>query len=321
MKYLSIIRSAVALALSLAAAGAAAQAWPSRDITLIVPYAPGGTTDPIARQYAAQLEKELKVKVNVENKPGGSATIGTGAVVRAKPDGYTIGLSSNSVLAYQPIVNKSLAWQTADDYQSIVKLVDVPALIVVKADAPWKTFDEFMADARRQPGKIRISVSGIRTSPDLAVQQLNKVANVKIATIPLTGGGGEAMLAVLGGRVEATAGYTPTVRGHVEAGTARVLAVFKKGKYEPFPQAASVPDSGYDVTLPVSYGIIAPKGVAKEVVDKLVAASTKVAKSEEFRSFSEKNGMVLDVRGPQEMGAEMTQYARIYGDLLKFLGN
>lgn len=315
------LRAALAACAVALAFGAAAQGYPSRDITLIVPYAPGGTTDPIARQYAALLEKELKVNVNVENRPGGSATIGTGAVVRAKPDGYTIGLGSNSVLAYQPIVNKSLAWHAADDYQSIAKLVDVPALIVVKADAPWKTFEDFMADARKNPGKLRVSVSGVRTSPDLAVQQLNKTANVKIATIPLTGGGGEAMVAVLGGRVEATAGYTPTVRGHVQAGTARVLGVFKKGRYDAFPEAASIPDAGYDVTLPVSYGIIAPKGMPKEVVDKLVAASMKVGRSEEFRKFSDHNGLVLDVRGPQDMAAEMGQYGKVYGDLLKFLGN
>jgi tripartite-type tricarboxylate transporter receptor subunit TctC len=321
MTFSGILRTALAACAAALVFGASAQDFPARDITLIVPYGPGGTTDPIARQFATLLEKELKVKVNVENRPGGSATIGTGAVVRAKPDGYTIGLGSNSVLAYQPIVNKGLAWHGPDDYQSIAKLVDVPALIVVKADAPWKTFEDFMADARRNPGKVRISVSGVRTSPDLAVQQLNKVANVKIATIPLTGGGGEAMVAVLGGRVEATAGYTPTVRGHVQAGTARVLAVFKKGKYDAFPEATSIPDAGYDVTLPVSYGIIAPKGLPKDVADKLVAASLKVGRSEEFRKFSDQNGLVLDVRGPQDMASEMTQYGKVYGDLLKFLGN
>lgn len=319
MRFAKMLRALAALAAASLSFVASGQSYPSRDISFIVPYAPGGTTDPIARQFAAQLEKELKGNINVENKPGGSATIGTGAVIRAKPDGYTLGLGSNSVLAYQPIVNQGLAWKTADDYQPIVKLADVPALIVVKADAPWKTFEEFMADVRKNPGKIRVSVSGIRTAPDLAIQQLNKVAQVKIATIPFTGGGGEALLAVLGGRVEATAGYAPTVRGHVQAGTARVLAVFKKGKYESFPGAASVVDSGYDVTLPVSYGVIAPKGMPKDVQDKIVHASLKVVNSNEFIAFAQANGMLVDPKGPEEMRAEMHQYGKTFADLIKFM--
>jgi len=239
--------------------------------------------------------------------------------VRAKPDGYTIGLASNSVLAYQPLVSAGLAWKGADDYQSIVKLADVPALIVVKADAPWKTFEEFMADVRKRPGKVRVSVSGIRTAPDLAIQQLNKVANVKIATIPFTGGGGEAMIAVLGGRVEATAGYAPTVLGHVQAGTARVLAVFMKGRYAPFPDAASVVDSGYDVTLPVSYGVIAPKGMPPEVRERLVAASMNAARSPVLQKFADDNGMLVDPKGPEAMQAEMARYGETFAELIRYM--
>jgi tripartite-type tricarboxylate transporter receptor subunit TctC len=103
----------------------------TRDITFYVPYAPGGSTDPISRKYAELLEKQLKVKVIVENKPGASATIGTGAVIRAAPDGYTIGLGSTSSLAYQPLEMKGLAWKSANDYQSIAKLSDLPAILEV----------------------------------------------------------------------------------------------------------------------------------------------------------------------------------------------
>ena len=109
----------------------AADEWPTRDITFYVPYAPGGSTDPISRKYAELLEKQLEVKVIVENKPGASATIGTGAVIRAAPDGYTIGLGSTSSLAYQPLEMKGLAWKSANDYQSIAKLSDLPAILEV----------------------------------------------------------------------------------------------------------------------------------------------------------------------------------------------
>lgn len=317
-----IKHSARVLALSLSVLSATvtfAQTYPSRDITFIVPYAPGGSTDPISRQFSSQLAKELNATVNVENKPGGSATIGTGQVIRAKPDGYTIGLSSNSVLAYQPLVNKSLTWKSPEDYQSIVSLVDLPAIITVKADSPYKTLEEFLDAARKNPGKIRVAVSGYRTAPDLVIQELNKVAKVRLATVPFTGGGGEALVALLGGRVEATSGYAPTVRAHVEAGTVRVLASFSKEKYAQFPNAESVVQAGYNVTLPADYGVVAPKGIPKDTLDKLVAASLKVANSKEFAEFANKMGLILDVRGPKEMDQEMIEYKKTFSDLIDFM--
>lgn len=315
---LSVRAAALTLAL-LSTSPLLAQTYPNRDITFIVPYNPGGSTDPISRQFSAQLAKELNATVNVENKPGGSATIGIGQVIRAKPDGYTIGLSSNSVLAYQPLVNKALTWKSPDDYQSIVSLVDIPAIITVKADSPFKTLEDLIDAARKNPGKVRIAVSGYRTAPDLVIQELNKVAKVRIATVPFTGGGGEALVALLGGRVEATSGYAPTVRSHVDAGTVRVLASFSKERYAQFPQAESVVQAGYNVTLPADYGVVAPKGIPKDTLDKLVAASLRVANSKEFAEFAVKMGLILDVRGPKEMDQEMIDYKKTFADLIEFM--
>lgn len=301
------------------AAPAFAQSYPNRDITFIVPYAPGGSTDPISRQFAGQLAKELNVTVNVENKPGGSATIGTGQVIRSKPDGYTIGLTSNSVLAYQPLVNKTLTWKSPQDYQSIVSLVDLPAIVTVKADSPYKTFEDLLNAARKNPGKVRVAVSGYRTAPDLVIQELNKVAKIRLATVPFTGGGAEALVALLGGRVEAVSGYAPTVRAHVAAGTVRVLASFSKEKYAIFPDAESVVQAGYNVTLPADYSIVGPKGMPKEVLDKLLPAALKVANSKEFAEFASKMGLVLDVRDAKGMDQEMIDYKKTFSDLIEFM--
>src|SRR4029079_9783408 len=132
-------------------ASRAADDWPARDIPFYVPYAPGGSTDPISRKYAELLEKQLKVKVIVENKPGASATIGTCAVIRAAPAGYTIGLGSSSSLAYQPHEMKGLVWKSANDYQSIAKLSDLPVIPRVPAEARWETPHDFLPGARPQP--------------------------------------------------------------------------------------------------------------------------------------------------------------------------
>jgi len=320
MKLIKYSVHAAALVLTvLSASPSDAQTYPSRDITFIVPYGPGGSTDPISRQFAGQLAKELNATINVENKPGGSATIGTGQVIRAKPDGYTIGLTSNSVLAYQPLVNKTLTWKSPSDYQSIVSLVDLPAIITVKADSPYKTLEDLLNAARKNPGKVRVAVSGYRTAPDLVIQELNKVAKVRLATVPFTGGGGEALVALLGGRVEAVSGYAPTVRSHVSAGTVRVLASFSKEKYALFPNAESVVQAGYNVTLPADYGIVAPKGMPKDVLDKLVTASLKVANSKEFAEFANKMGLMLDVRDPKGMDQEMIDYKKTFSDLIEFM--
>jgi tripartite-type tricarboxylate transporter receptor subunit TctC len=303
-----------------ATATVCAQNYPNRDITLIVPYNPGGSTDPLARQFAAQMEKILHTNVNSENKPGGSGTIGMGAVVRAKPDGYTLGLATNSIMAYQPLVNSGLAFKTTNDYQPIVKLIDLPNVLFVRSNSPWKTMKDFMADARKNPGKIRVSVAALRGTNDLVMQQFNMLSGLKLVMVPFTGGAGEATVALLGGRVEGMAGSGATNLGHVQAGTLRALAVYKKGKYEPFPDAIPIIDTGYDATLQAMYCVIGPKGMPKDVLDKLVTASLQVVRSEEWIKFAKAQGSSgFDVNGPEVLKAELDQYSKLYAEINKFI--
>lgn len=297
----------------------AADEWPTREITFYVPYAPGGSTDPISRKYAELLEKQLKVKVIVENKPGASATIGTGAVIRAAPDGYTIGLGSNSSLAYQPLEMKGLAWKSADDYQSIVKLSDLPAILAVPADARWKTFDEFMAEAKANPRKLKVSVSGLRSANDINMQQLNKLAGTRVVTVPFTGGGGEAILAALGGRVDGTCGFAPGMKGQIDAGKLRVLAVFQQGKYDLLPDAKPIGETPWKETFPAAYYVIAPKGLPKPVLDRLLAASKLIVESDEFKSFLKLNGYTWDPKYGDDMKKELADYDGKFRAILKFL--
>jgi tripartite-type tricarboxylate transporter receptor subunit TctC len=298
---------------------AAAQSYPNRPITFVVPYGPAGSTDPISRQFATQLEKILGVEVNVENKPGGSGTIGFGIIARAKPDGYTIGLGTNSILAYQPLVNQSLTFKTPDAYQPIAKLGEMPVILVVRADAPWKTFEEFVDHVKKNPNKVRASVSGLRTVPDLVAQEFNKNNDLKLRTIPFTGGSGEALLTLLGNRVEATL-FTGAVGipGQVQAGKVRVLAVFKKGVYDPVPEAISTIDAGYKTTLSAQFYVMAPKGLPKEVLDKLVSASRQIINSPEYAKFATE-GYALDPKSPAELNAEIIRDTETFTELLKLL--
>lgn len=295
-----------------------AQKYPSRDITFLVPYNPGGATDPVSRQFASQLEKVLGVSVNVENRPGGGGTIGANVIMRSKPDGYTIGLSDIGALAYQPLVNKSLRYKGLDDYQPIVKLTEQPIVLVVRADAPWKNFDEFVEEARKRPGKLRVGVNGLRTAPDLVIQQFNRVSSTRIVTVPFSGGGGEATLAVLGGRVEAMANSGAGNVGHIKAGKLRALAVFKKSRYEPFPEATPVGDK-YDATLGSAFYVIGPKGMPKPVLDRLEQASMQVVKSEEFMNFTRKFVYVADPRDIKGATDDIMNFSKVYSGLVKFI--
>lgn len=319
-------RSALGAALCVAALGLAqapspaqAQAWPARDITFIVPYAPGGSTDPISRKFCEILEKELKVKLIVENKPGASATIGTGAVVRAAPDGYTIGLGSNSSLAYQPLEMKGLAWKDTDGYQSVAKLVDLPAVLAVPANSRFKSFDEFLEEAKKNPGKVKVSVSGLRTANDIAVQHFNKLSGLRIATVPFTGGGGEAILAALGGRVDGTVGYAAGMKGQVDAGQLRVLGAFNDGKYYLFPDAKPTSETPWKSYLRTAYYVIAPKGVPQPILDRLFAASKKVVESEDFKNFAVANGYTVDVKFGDAMKKELMDYEKQFKEVNEFL--
>jgi tripartite-type tricarboxylate transporter receptor subunit TctC len=266
-----------------------------------------------------QLQKALGVEVNIENKPGGSGTIGTGMVVRSKPDGYTLGLATNSILAYQPLVNTNLVFKTPDQYQPIVKLGEMPVILVVRADAPWKTFAEFLQHVKDNPGKVRASVSGLRTVPDLLAQEFNMIAGTKLRTVPFTGGSGEALVALLGNRVEATL-FTGAVGipSHVQAGKVRVLAAFKKGVYDPVPEAQPSVDAGYKTTITASFYVVAPKGLPPEVLDKLTKTSMEVVQSPEFIKFA-KEGYALDPKGPAALRDEIIRDTNTFSELIKAL--
>ena len=316
----ALIRGAcVATASLLFSFSANAQTYPNKDISFVVPFNPGGSADPLSRAFATELAKALPGSVNIINRAGGSATIGTNAIVRAAPDGYTIGLGDSAALAYQPIVNKDLAYKSTQDYTTIINLAFVPAMLVVRADAPWKTFEEFLADAKKNPDRIRIGVSGVRSIADLAAQQLNRAANIKLDTIPFTGGGGEALVALLGGRIEGAMGYGPNTAAQVRAGKLRVLAVFTKGKYILAPEATSIFDAGYDATLPASYSIIAPKGLPKDVHAKLVEASLKAVKSSEFIEFANRSGFVIDTKDSAGTSEYITELAKMFTELIGWM--
>ncbi len=293
--------------------------YPAQDITFIVPYAPGGTTDPVSRMLAQESEPLLNRKIIIVNKPGAAGSVGTVEMVQAKPDGYTIGLTAMATVALQPQVSK-LPFGGPEDYQPIINVVELPNVLVVKGDAPFKTLDEFVAEARRRPGDLRVSNSGGMGTAELAMIDLKRVANIQLTDVPFSGGGGEAITALLGGHVEATSSYPGTVLPHVQAGKLRALAILGKARNPLLPDVPSAAELGYNMTVPGTiYFVIGPKGMNKAAVDKLYDAFSTAIKSPNFQKFAKENGEITDPVGPEELDKRIREYWVVYEKILKEL--
>ncbi|OZI43277.1 Tat pathway signal protein [Bordetella genomosp. 4] len=260
---------------------ASSMAWadyPTRPITMIVPFPPGGVTDTVARPIADALGKALGQQVVVENKAGAGGAIGTGEAARAKPDGYTIllMLSSISILPEaDKILGRKAAYNTTD-FKPIARITADPTVLVVSAKSPWKTVDEFVAAARQAPGKVDYGSSGIYGSMHVPMAMLEKNADIKMTHVPYTGAG-PAVAALLGGQVDAISTGPSSVLQHVKAGTVRPLAHWGDKPLDALPDTPSLADKGYDVKFVQWSGIFVPKDVPADVIKRLRDAAKTVA--------------------------------------------
>jgi len=307
----------VSLVLGACGTAGGAGSYPTKPVTMIVPYSAGGSGDPVARQYARQLGRELGTSVVVENREGGSGTIGTNAVVTAPPDGYTIGYGHSSPLALQVLRNQDLSYSSPADYECIGGFGDEPTTIAVKADAPWRDFTSFVDAMRAEPGTRTISVGGAGNVKDLQLQEFSRAAGVQFSTVPFSGGGSEAITAVLGGRMDSVAVNPAGLAGLVQSGELRLLVVFTDGDYTFLP-SESIGDSGYDVRLlPDRSGIIAPKGLPPEVRDRLRAAHQAIVDSDEFKDFLGDNGYVYAPTNAEDFASKISADTTAFAELVE----
>lgn len=291
-------------------------AWePNRPITYIIPYGTGGSTDPIGRQFAKQLSEELGVDVNVENREGAAATIGTTGIVTAQPDCYTLGLSNHTALANQPALNPDLPFQTTDDYTPLVKLADIPVVLAVNADTPWQTLDEFLAAAEADPNGITYATSGAGGTPDTNAKLMEIRSGIELNRVPFSGGGGEALTAAVSGEAEAIGTFYPSMRGFVESGDLRPLGVFYDEEYPLLPDLPLIADTIEGASMPAAYYTIAPADLDEECKDTLVEVSKKIVESDEFRAFAEENGYVIDPIQLDELAQEIDDYRPVFEEI------
>jgi tripartite-type tricarboxylate transporter receptor subunit TctC len=267
------------LALVLATMPWAAMAqYPSKPITMIVPFPPGGVADTVARPVAEALARELKQPVVVENRAGAGGGLGMGLAARASPDGYTVllALSSISILPEADKLFDRKPAFTLDQLRPIARFTADPTVLVVRSDAPWKTYAEFVADAKRKPGAYNYGSSGNYGTMHVPMEMLKASADFRMVHIPYTGAG-PAVVALLGGQVDAVASGPSTVAQHVKSGRLRALAHWGDKPLLALPDVPSLTSLGAPVKFAQWSGLFVPAGVSAEVLQRLRAAARAAA--------------------------------------------
>jgi tripartite-type tricarboxylate transporter receptor subunit TctC len=284
---------AVILALLPLAGGAAAQEpYPTRPVTIVAPYPPGGAADLTARPFAPALERALKQPVVVLNKPGAGGAVGTQSVAVAKPDGYTILLtvfSISTIPEAERLAGRTPPF-TRDQFVPIARLNADPTLLMVRPEAPWKSVKELIDDAKKRPNEIIYASAGPNTVAHLAMEAFMQAAGIKLRHLPTTGGG-PAMTAVLGGHAAVATLSTGAVSAQMKAGKVRVLASSGAKRLAAFPNVPTMRELGYDAEVYLWTGLFTRKEVPADVRKTLRDAVRKAVEDDEFKAASEKMQM------------------------------
>ncbi|UIF89770.1 tripartite tricarboxylate transporter substrate binding protein [Cupriavidus sp. UYPR2.512] len=274
-----LLKTTAALgACALAPTLARAQAWPAKPIRLVVPFAPGGSSEIVARSTAAELTKLLGVSVFVENKPGAAGNIAMGEVARAD-DNHTLILGHIGTLAVNPFIFPKLPYDPVKDFRAISLLSKVPSLYVVHPDVPAKNLKEFVALAKSKPGKLNYGSAGNGSAGHLAFEYLKAATGTFITHVPYRGSGPQ-ITDLLSGRLDAAAVGAPAIIQFIKAGKLRCIATGTAQRIPQLPDVPTVAEQGYPgFEMTQWYGLLAPASLPQAAADKLADATVKAVKS------------------------------------------
>jgi tripartite-type tricarboxylate transporter receptor subunit TctC len=310
--------AALATALTASAGPLAAQTYPAKTITIIVPFPPGGTTDVTARVVAAEMSKTLGQTIIIENKAGANGNIGSSLVARANPDGYTLlatGVGSNAV---NHGLYANMPYDSRKDFAHITQMTAGPNVVTVNADFPAKTFKELLEIVKKDPGKYNYASAGNGASGHMAMEYLKTVAGLKIDHVPYKGGA-PAFQDVMSGQVPFMFINQDMPLAHLKGGKIRVVAVASLERNPSYPDVPTIAESGFPGFAAVSWnGLAAPAGTPKDIVDKLYAAAVKAINEPAVKEKMLAQGFVPGGMKPDDMqafvGAEMDKWTKVAKD-------
>jgi len=303
-----------------ASAPALAQNYPARAITLVIPFAPGGSTTVVGRGIADKVSELLGEKVIVDNRPGAGGTIGTKAVAHSDPDGYTLLLGYTGTLAVGPSLYKNPGYDPRRDFAPIGLIGNAPNSLVVHPSFPAKTIAELIAYAKANPGKVNFGSAGAGSASHVTGEYFARAAGIKLVHIPYKGSG-PAMTDLLGGHIMTAFAPVPGSHANVAAGKLRALAVTSTARSSLLPDVPTMIEAGlpgFDASL--YYGLVAPAGTPRPIIDKLNKALRDALGSDSVKRQLGHDGTEITPGSPEDYAAFIDRDEKKWSQLLKESG-
>jgi tripartite-type tricarboxylate transporter receptor subunit TctC len=276
--------------------------FPTKPIRLLVPFAPGGTSEIVARTLAVEMSNTLGQNVFVENKPGGAGVIAMTEALKSPPDGHTLVLGHVGSLAVNPYALAKQPYDVNRDFQPVALLARVPNLFVVHPDLPVKNLKEFVALAKSRPGKLNYGSAGNGSAGHLAYEYLSLVTGIDLTHIPYRGTGPQ-MIDLLAGRTETASAGAPALMPYIKEGKVRAIAIGMPKRIPALPDVATVAEQGYEgFETSQWYGIIAPAGVPKSVIEKLNYAANQALKTRQVNERFSQDNAIFGPGSAEEFG-------------------
>ena len=307
-------------ALALSAGGALAQ-FPERPVTMIVPFPPGGVADTVARPVAEAMGAALKQPVIIENKAGAGGAIGMAHVAKSKPDGYTVLLALSSLVVLpeaDKILGRAPSFQVSD-LKPLARITADPTVLAVRADSPWKTYQEFIAAAKAAPGKLNFGSSGNYGTMHIPMAMLMLGTDVKMTHIPYTGAG-PAIVGLLGGQVDALSTGPATIVQHVQAGKIRALAHWGEGRLVALPDVPSLKELGVPIDYAQWSGVFVPAETPEPVLARLREAARAAGNDPKVREVLLKAGSPVQYQDAPDFQRYVDADAKKMTDVVKRIG-